>query len=983
MKNSAHCHRLRLSSLRATSVWSLAVLSTFSSAPFVQAASLYWDSDAAGTGNSVTAGTGLGGTGNWDTSLVNWWSGAGTTDTTWTNGTNTAVFWGPTAGTVSLTAPITAGGLQFRTTGYTIDASANALTFGSASTIDYVGVALATITGTVGGTGSVSLSRTSDSTGVFTAGTLNLNGTSTTGWSGATTVGTGMTLALSVNNQALVSTSGITLNGGSITLTNINGTEAALNRVNDSAAITSNGGAITVTNTSGGATAYAETLGSVALTTGQLKIVSTNANAGGTQVLTLGGLTQAGTSVVAFGAGGGLNTSTNQIIVTGATATTAGQIIGPWATVGSSGTAQTDYAVYDANGNVLAANIAASAETVWASGATANNTLSGASTFTATRNMNSLRYTGGAATLGLGTFNLETNGILNAGSGLLTISGGGVIQQQGTSATNFYVNAGNSAITINSIIADNTGALTLIKTGSGALTLGANNTFTGNTIIHEGAVTATVAGAVDGNLVVGSVGGGAAASFTNNSLIVGLNANKSVTIYSNGTVNFGGGAQNINSGIFIFGGAATGGNQLVVNNTAINMTGGSFAPNVAGNGFNNTFIINASSSTAVVSGNTRTNFGFQVAEGAADVDLLFSGAVTTSGSGGALVKSGAGLMLVTGNNAYQGVTTVSGGTLKAGRATNAFGSNSAVTLSNTAGVILDITGFNNAIGSLAGGGVTGGNVTLGAATLTTGGNNTNTSYDGVISGTGGGLTKTGSGTQTLTRASTYTGTTTISAGMLALGSSGTIANSSVINLGTSGSQGTLDITAKSSFAFGASQTLSGYGTVNIGGSKVVTVNGVLAPGNSAGILNITGALALGAASTTNMEIVSRNGGAPVAGTDFDQVVVSGAVTFNGTLNINTTGLTGLVGGESFQLFSAGGTYTPGFTSVVMTGTYTPTFSNVGGVWTGSDGGLDFTFTQSNGTLSIVSAVPEPSTYALLAGALALAGATLRNRKRRG
>jgi hypothetical protein len=175
--------------------------------------------------------------------------------------------------------------------------------------------------------------------------------------------------------------------------------------------------------------------------------------------------------------------------------------------------------------------------------------------------------------------------------------------------------------------------------------------------------------------------------------------------------------------------------------------------------------------------------------------------------------------------------------------------------------------------------------------------------------------------------------------------------------------------------------LSGYGTVNIGSGKVVTVNGTLAPGNSAGILNITGALALGSASTSNLEIVSRAGGAPVAGTDFDQVVVSGAVTFNGTLNINTTGLTGLVGGESFQLFNAGGTYTSGFTSVIMTGAYTPTFSNVGGVWTGSNAGLDFTFTESNGILSIASAVPEPSTYALLAGGFALSAVTLQRRKR--
>ena len=51
-------------------------------------------------------------------------------------------------------------------------------------------------------------------------------------------------------------------------------------------------------------------------------------------------------------------------------------------------------------------------------------------------------------------------------------------------------------------------------------------------------------------------------------------------------------------------------------------------------------------------------------------------------------------------------------------------------MANVAGATLDITGFNTQIGSLAGGGATGGNVTLGAATLTTGGNNTNTSYAG-------------------------------------------------------------------------------------------------------------------------------------------------------------------------------------------------------------------------------------------------------------
>ncbi|HSI09363.1 MAG TPA: PEP-CTERM sorting domain-containing protein, partial [Rariglobus sp.] len=146
-------------------------------------------------------------------------------------------------------------------------------------------------------------------------------------------------------------------------------------------------------------------------------------------------------------------------------------------------------------------------------------------------------------------------------------------------------------------------------------------------------------------------------------------------------------------------------------------------------------------------------------------------------------------------------------------------------------------------------------------------------------------------------------------------------------------------------------------------------------------VSVIGDLTLGSTSTTNLEIISRAGGVPVAGTDFDRVSVSGAVVFGGTLNINATGLTGLIAGDSFQLFTAS-SYTSGFTSVAMTGAYAPSFTNNLGVWTGSDLGLGFTFTESTGILS-VGAIPEPATYAAIFGGLALAGAVLRSRKRRG
>ncbi|MEB0222544.1 hypothetical protein, partial [Pseudomonas sp. AB12(2023)] len=79
---------------------------------------------------------------------------------------------------------------------------------------------------------------------------------------------------------------------------------------------------------------------------------------------------------------------------------------------------------------------------------------------------------------------------------------------------------------------------------------------------------------------------------------------------------------------------------------------------------------------------------------------------------------------------YTGATTLSEGSLVAGAA-NAFGNNSAVSIASSS-AILDLGGFNQAIGSLAG---TAGTVTnngAAAAVLITGGNNASSSFSGLI-----------------------------------------------------------------------------------------------------------------------------------------------------------------------------------------------------------------------------------------------------------
>ncbi|MCE9608942.1 MAG: autotransporter-associated beta strand repeat-containing protein [Chthoniobacter sp.] len=136
----------------------------------------------------------------------------------------------------------------------------------------------------------------------------------------------------------------------------------------------------------------------------------------------------------------------------------------------------------------------------------------------------------------------------------------------------------------------------------------------------------------------------------------------------------------------------------------------------------------------------------------------------------ALTKLGANSLTLSGASNYTGTTTISGGTIKVGVVSVAgtsgpLGNESAVTLANAIGVTLDLNGIDTRIGSLAGGGASGGNVSLGLNTLTTGGNNTGTTYAGVISSsagvTGPSLIKVGSGTLQLDRANTYSGRTVI------------------------------------------------------------------------------------------------------------------------------------------------------------------------------------------------------------------------------
>jgi autotransporter-associated beta strand protein len=414
------------------------------------------------------------------------------------------------------------------------------------------------------------------------------------------------------------------------------------------------------------------------------------------------------------------------------------------------------------------------------------------------------------------------------------------------------------------------------------------------------------------------------------------------------------------------------------------------------------------------------------------------GSISTTSTGvGSLTKTGAGTLTLTGLNTYTGATTISQGTVNI-TSGNSFGGS--FTLDGSTGPILKLSTTsalsNNAtlVGAsgsantgtldLAVAGTynlgtystnnmkftasSGGTTTLnfrnnsvmntstgGAKTLTNVDSNLtiafagtldisssavgattfagagNTTVSGAIfnstTGTLRGVTKTGTGTLTLAGVNTYNGDTTISGGKLALTGSGSIASSPTIT-----NNATFDVSAVTggNYTLGSTQTYKGSGTT-IGN---LTINGAFTPGTSPGLATFNNNLTLGSSSTTTMEIGGLGG---VAGTDYDKVSVTGALTYGGGLSVVAYNSYNFAQAASFNLFGAG-SRSGNFSSVSVAGT---SLTNSSGVWSATTGGYDYTFSTSDGNLVIATAVPEPAASAAIGGAALLGLAALRRRRR--
>jgi autotransporter-associated beta strand protein len=299
-----------------------------------------------------------------------------------------------------------------------------------------------------------------------------------------------------------------------------------------------------------------------------------------------------------------------------------------------------------------------------------------------------------------------------------------------------------------------------------------------------------------------------------------------------------------------------------------------------------------------------------------------------------------------GSNSYSGTTTIGDlATLQAG-STNAFSPNSVVTQSSRSS--LDLNGYNNTIAGLSGSPTSGNNVMLGGATLTLNtkaASSLNFAGNIVDSGTGvGAVVMAGSGTQTLSGASTYAGSTIVNSGTLIAGNANAFGrgllqvSGGTANLGgrtmtnalsltggnlTSGvlsnSTGSFDLQSGSvsaTLAGAAGATKSGSGTVTLTGNNTytgaTTVNG--------------GSLSLGATgSLSNTASVTVASGSTLLLGAADKVKSSAALSLGGTLSMGANDST-RAGSQTFSTLTLTGNSVIDFSA--LTGTSSITFGSI-------------------------------------------------------
>jgi len=644
------------------------------------------------------------------------------------------------------------------------------------------------------------------------------------GSGGVTQAGSGSTLVL---NGANIYTGATTVNAGTLQVGD--GTSGSLS---SSSALVLGGGTFTLLGMTSGATS--QTVNGLTLNAGA-SAVTVNANGGSGTVLNLGAITRA--------AGGGsadftLPTGTQSAAngITTSTANTNGIIGTGWATVGggdfatnSGGNliAYTGYTAINATGSTIANGPATNVK-MTAAGGGGNVTL-GAST-TAINTL--LQGYTTASTLATAGKTLQTNGIaIGLGNADLTLGAtpnDGTLQTATAGGELVLNNLSASALTVNAIIANNTSASSLTKLGSGSLTLGGANTYTGATSITAGILNYQNATAFGANSAI-TVSNGATAQLQGGFASGGT---KTLTISGAGPSGASGALENV-SGI---NSAAV--PVVLASDSTIASDAGALTLSGGVTGAHNLTLASQISgaitlSGAVNNGGTISNYG------------AGGGTVTLSGGIGSnvtsvLQNSATSQLTLSGTNTYTGPTTVGVGSLSIARQSSLYNS------AQTSWIPANISVFPG-------------------ATLALGVGNSPTYFDSTAVTTFLNSTHMGASTPTLgfqSGASLGFDTTNATAGTFTY-------SSAIINIGTSNNNGLTKLGTGALVLSGANRYTGGTtvsaGDLVAGVSNATTYSGAFGPSPCA--------VTLGDAGTTG------NGASP-------SVLIGGAFTVSNPINVS-------------------------------------------------------------------------------------------------
>jgi autotransporter-associated beta strand protein len=881
-------------------------------------AQLEWDTDP------LTPGI-QGGTGNWLT--ANLWNN-GTSNVSWING-SIATFSG-TAGTVTVNGALTANGLTFLSNGYTID-GASILTLGGAApaiSIPTAGVS-ATISAPLGG--SAGLTKTG-------AGTLVLTGANSFTGNLAIDGGT-----VSVNDVAdsgvacpLGAGTSLSLNGGTLSFNS-----AATDSTNRSIVLGANGGTFNSTNASQNLTLAGVISGSGGLTktgTGALRLTNTNTFTGNVTMtaayIEVPSVTNSGVAGP-LGAGSSISISGGGLIIPGFNTNTTNRSISIGlfgATFGPGNGTLTLAGVISGNGTL---STTSNGVVILTAANTHTGNIFISSGIVRVANGQAI---GDASEVFLGGFanppkildlnnSNETIGSLRGGDS----TGGNVTLGSGT----LTIGGDNSSKVYDGAIS---GTGSVVKIGTGTQTLNGASTFTGPITINGGVI--SVADLTDSG-VTGPLGAGASVVFGGGTLefagLVNDSTNRPIVL------NAGGGTisvQNVGATVTISGAISGSGSltkagpaglsltavntfsgPFVVNGGTVSVNGlaGSGSPSAIGTGssivLNNGALLYSGTGTFSTNRSVTLTGGGTLGPG--NGSIQYSGAISGNGT---LGITGPGLLILSGVNTYAGNTSIVNTIVRLANG-NAIPNTSEVFISGNINAVLDLNNSSETIGALSGGNDTGGNVTLGTGTLTTGGNDLSTTYDGVISGSGG-FVKIGAGTQTLSRVNTFSGSFSIQNGAVSTpsvtnsGLNSPLGSGNSILMGATGTTGSLNFTSASDSATDRAIQLNGNGgSVSVvQAASTLFFNGPITGAggltkSGPGTLSVSGTPAYTGATTISQGKLILNGGLDTAGGGI-AVATGATLQTRNTVNRSIIGTGAIIASGGLSIGSS--TSTTGF-----------------------------------------------------------------------